>query len=887
MGTVLARTAPERRAPRVESRGIGLRLGQHAEAATTWVPDDLSAGARLVAGGAIEVIVERTDHGTAATLAIAVLNRGNGPIHLESIMLGLRWCGHGTASHRFLRHGWQSWSHTGYRDLDDAGEPPFPSGPWLRGLYHCVGAPAPERATWHESETLALVGAAAGGPSCLVGVLEAGRAFGIVHLKSAPPGDDRAERAVEIDVELRVETPLRPGERRELESVRIAVGPDPNILLERFAELWGRIGGARTDAPYQVGWCSWYHFFHRVSEDDLLRNLDALVGARDEIPIEIVQLDDGYQRTVGDWLHTNDKFPGGLARVADAIRKAGFTPGIWTAPFAVSAESEVLQRHPDWALRDGDAWLRGCLNPEWSHDGWVYALDTSRPEVVRHIEETFRGLAELGFLYQKLDFLYMAAMEGRAADATLTRAERLRAGLEAVRRGAGDDAFLLGCGCPMGPAVGVVDGMRIGPDVAPSWEVNQPVVIPGLEPMLPSTASALRSIGARLFMHRRLWQNDPDCLMARSRETDLLPEEARSLAAAIAVSGGMMVMSDDLTLLDPEERAMVSRVIRTGRAVDLVGPGACRAIEPFSNDAVQRLEAQVNADVHRAAINLGDLAASASSREDASWPGEGEQLEEISAVDVGAGAALLPPHASRAVLRANSRSLAVFSDFDGTFSMRDVGSSIAQAHLGERRRALWRRYEAGDVDAWQYAELLFDGFAYGPDALDEFLRTIELDPGARRLVDWCAENGAPLCILSDGFDHNLERLQEIHGVRFRFLANHLEFEGDLWRISPGGRNRACDCGTGTCKRAVIEAHRAAHPEDRIVHIGNGRVSDRCGAEAADCVFAKETLASDLDARGVAYTPFETLRDVVAALDTRWGGGRARALFGAAPAEVPG
>ena len=34
---------------------------------------------------------------------------------------------------------------------------------------------------------------------------------------------------------------------------------------------------------------------------------------------------------------------------------------------------------------------------------------------------------------------------------------------------AGDDAFLLGCGCPLGPAVGVVDAMRIGADVTPYW----------------------------------------------------------------------------------------------------------------------------------------------------------------------------------------------------------------------------------------------------------------------------------------------------------------------------------------------------------------------------------------------------------------------------------
>jgi 2-hydroxy-3-keto-5-methylthiopentenyl-1-phosphate phosphatase len=55
----------------------------------------------------------------------------------------------------------------------------------------------------------------------------------------------------------------------------------------------------------------------------------------------------------------------------------------------------------------------------------------------------------------------------------------------------------------------------------------------------------------------------------------------------------------------------------------------------------------------------------------------------------------------------------------------------------------------------------------------------------------------------------------------------------------------------------------------VVHVGNGRVSDLCGALAADRVFAKDTLADELGARGVGFEPFETLRDVVARLEAWW------------------
>ena len=66
------------------------------------------------------------------------------------------------------------------------------------------------------------------------------------------------------------------------------------------------------------------------------------------------------------------------------------------------------------------------------------------------------------------------------------------------------------------------------------------------------------------------------------------------------------------------------------------------------------------------------------------------------------------------------------------------------------------------------------------------------------------------------------------------------------------------------------AHRAPSarriPAATVVHVGDGRVSDLCGALAADVVFAKHTLAEELAERGVAFEPFRDLRDVVAGLE---------------------
>jgi alpha-galactosidase len=73
---------------------------------------------------------------------------------------------------------------------------------------------------------------------------------------------------------------------------------------------------------------------------------------------------------------------------------------------------------------------------------------------------------------------------------------------------------------------------------------------------------------ARQFMHRRLWLNDPDCLMLRTTETELSPRQVQAWARAVGESGGMALVSDDLSLLGPESRQLLDEVIEAGRAAD-------------------------------------------------------------------------------------------------------------------------------------------------------------------------------------------------------------------------------------------------------------------------------------------------------------------------------
>ena len=199
----------------------------------------------------------------------------------------------------------------------------------------------------------------------------------------------------------------------------------------------------------------------------------------------------------------------------------------------------------------------------------MYGLDPTIPEVRDHLRDLAATLVAMGYRYLKLDFAFSPSFDGVWADRSFTPAQRVRAGFDAIREGAGDDVFLLGCGVPLSNVVGVVDANRIGADVAPSWSLgSQQSLLAGYPGTQPATRHAWVDTAVRSFMHRRLWLNDPDCVMLRSKETELSPEAAHTWARAVGVSGGMVIVSDDLSLLGDDARSVLDESIALSRLAD-------------------------------------------------------------------------------------------------------------------------------------------------------------------------------------------------------------------------------------------------------------------------------------------------------------------------------
>lgn len=349
---------------------------------------------------------------------------------------------------------------------------------------------------------------------------------------------------------------------------RAAADPDP---FGSYAEAVARAMRPRAAPQAPSGWCSWYFYYTGVQASDILANLDALAALRDRLPIDLIQIDDGYEAAVGDWTRFRSGFPDGVAPLAQAIRRKGFLPGLWLAPFLAWPEAPVAREHPDWLLRDAQG---RPVSAGFNWFRWLRALDPTHPGVEEWLRELVAtAVHRWGFPYLKLDFLYAAALPGHRYDRKATRAQALRRGLQAIREAAGEEAFLLGCGCPLGPAIGLVDGMRIGPDVAPHWAPRMfGLSLPfRRERSLPALRHAVRNVLNRSWMHRRWWWNDPDCLLLRARETRLSEAEVRLQVTAVALSGGMVLDSDPVWALPEERLALWSAMLPPhGRRPEIV-----------------------------------------------------------------------------------------------------------------------------------------------------------------------------------------------------------------------------------------------------------------------------------------------------------------------------
>ena len=338
-----------------------------------------------------------------------------------------------------------------------------------------------------------------------------------------------------------------PGGTLSAFDLYFAQGSEGEVFDGWFAAMDCR---PRAAAPL-AGYTSWYNRYEAISERDVKNDL---TGCRALLqPGDLFQIDDGWEKTVGDWLAPDEhKFPGGMKALSDEIQGSGFLSGLWLAPFACTEQSALYREHPDWLLKmDGKPWKAGG---NW---GGFYALDIDVPGVQDYLKRVFdRVLNQWGYDLVKLDFLYAAAPFGNERE---SRAGRMRRAMELLRSLCGDKR-ILGCGVPLMPAFGLVDYCRIGCDVSLSWDDVWYMRLFHRERI--STKHSLDNTLCRRQLGGRAFGNDPDVFFLRDENCRLTPAQKNRLAETNARYGQVLLISDNPNSYTPGMKEQYRRVRR-------------------------------------------------------------------------------------------------------------------------------------------------------------------------------------------------------------------------------------------------------------------------------------------------------------------------------------
>ena len=364
---------------------------------------------------------------------------------------------------------------------------------------------------------------------------------------------------------------LKPGETIHYEQIVLRHAGNWIDLLNQFGDAIAKENGiGRLKHADFKGWATWDYYAYVFAADDIRENTERI--KRLSPAANLVQIDAGWYSTRGDYaVRTN--LAGGMKEIADSIKAAGMTPGIWIDGFRANSTSDVCTQHPEYFLHDQDGNLIIEVRRKEGTDRDRVYIDYSHPGARAHIAQRIRAIVEdWGFPYLKIDFMRFGlnreimrnkpAVTGiRAHDPTITDVERMRLGLQTMREAVGPDRYLLGCSAVFGPCIGYVDGMRTGGDISPRYEA------------FPERS--LANLG-HFYLSGRVFNGDADYLVFREaadedekvakedvkRGGSMTMNEAQMWADVNKLYGSCRLSSDNLMTLRPERQALVKEVFQ-------------------------------------------------------------------------------------------------------------------------------------------------------------------------------------------------------------------------------------------------------------------------------------------------------------------------------------
>lgn len=202
----------------------------------------------------------------------------------------------------------------------------------------------------------------------------------------------------------------------------------------------------------------------------------------------------------------------------------------------------------------------------------------------------------------------------------------------------------------------------------------------------------------------------------------------------------------------------------------------------------------------------------------------------------------------------------IFTDFDGTIALNDVGDQLFKEYAGPEYLEPILEWKAGEITAKECLIRECSITKITEHNLHEFSDKQEIDPYFGEFVRYCQSHNYPITVLSDGLTIYIKRILSKNGFHnLDVYANELVFLNHN-KIKPEFPYYEKGClSCGNCKGYQIK--KLSQDGRKIVYIGDG-LSDRCGVEESEIIFAKDDLKLYCQQNNIDFYAFDNFKNVL-------------------------
>ncbi len=324
-----------------------------------------------------------------------------------------------------------------------------------------------------------------------------------------------------------------------------------------------------------AGWSSWSCLYGTVTEDDVIKQAENTRAVSEKA--DMIQIDDGWQNGgtfCGDWTSNKKTFSSGLENLSEKLKANGQRLGLWFAPTVFANTGTLYKEHPEYNIfyENGETVRSFGGNQALcaDNDGSVFPIDLDNPHALKHIEASFKNAVKnYDCHYFKIDFLVRSlirCVDGQNLEnVTYNSKPSVKVYKDATRliRKAVGNSFMMACGAPITESIGIFDSIRVSPDI--TWTSKGPEN--RRYTYWQIVEKNIQNIFLRSYYHGKVFLVDADALVVRNKlgrkYDDYTPtlEEARSWATTVALSGGTVLINEEIETLEKDRLELIKQVI--------------------------------------------------------------------------------------------------------------------------------------------------------------------------------------------------------------------------------------------------------------------------------------------------------------------------------------